>query len=175
MRREWRYKSSNYRSEKFHSTGCQWHRVRSLCSRLVLIIIKAQRSCHATTFPSGTLNFHFICSWQMKTVPYFISTFMSLRFKTSLENDTHIEHLKKRLPSIKATPHLVTLESDVYPLTCSSAFPSVLSTASLVAQLVKNPPAMRETRVRSWSWEDSLKKEKTTHSSILAWRIPWTV
>ena len=46
--------------------------------------------------------------------------------------------------------------------------------ASLVAQRVKCLPAMRETRVRSLSWEDSLEKEMATHSSILAWRIPWT-
>ena len=44
----------------------------------------------------------------------------------------------------------------------------------LVAQLVKNPPAMRETWVRSLGWEDALEKGMTTHSSILAWRIPWT-
>ena len=47
--------------------------------------------------------------------------------------------------------------------------------ASLVAQLVKNPPAIQETWVRSLGWEDPLEKEKATHSSILAWRIPWTV
>ena len=47
--------------------------------------------------------------------------------------------------------------------------------ASLVAQLVKNPPAMWETWVRSLGWEDPLEKGKATHSSILAWRIPWTV
>ena len=46
--------------------------------------------------------------------------------------------------------------------------------ASLVAQTVKNPPEMRETQVRSLGWEDPLEKEMTTHSSILAWRIPWT-
>ena len=46
---------------------------------------------------------------------------------------------------------------------------------SLVAQLVKNPPAMRETWVQSLGWEDSLEKVKAIHSSILAWRIPWTV
>ena len=44
-----------------------------------------------------------------------------------------------------------------------------------VAQLVKNPPAMRETRVPSLGQEDPLEKEYATHSSILAWRIPWTV
>ena len=47
--------------------------------------------------------------------------------------------------------------------------------ASLVAQLVKNLPAMRETLVQSIGWEDPLEKEMASHSSILAWRIPWTV
>ena len=44
-----------------------------------------------------------------------------------------------------------------------------------MAQLVKNPPAMQETWVRSLGWEDPLEKGKATHSSILAWRILWTV
>ena len=47
--------------------------------------------------------------------------------------------------------------------------------ASLVAQLVKNPPAMWETWVQSLGWEYPLEKGKATHFSILAWRIPWTV
>ena len=46
--------------------------------------------------------------------------------------------------------------------------------ASLVAQRLKRLPAMRETWVRSLGWEDPLEKEMATHSSILAWRIPWT-
>ena len=54
-------------------------------------------------------------------------------------------------------------------------YPLQYSWASLVAQLVKNPPAMWETWVRSLGWEDPLEKGKATHSSILAWRIPWTV
>ena len=44
-----------------------------------------------------------------------------------------------------------------------------------MAQLVKNPPVMQETWVRSLGWEDPLEKGKATHSSILAWRIPRTV
>ena len=48
------------------------------------------------------------------------------------------------------------------------------SWASLVAQMVKNPPTMQETWVQSLDWEDPLEKGKATHSSILAWRIPWT-
>ena len=47
--------------------------------------------------------------------------------------------------------------------------------ASLVAQVVKNLPAIWETRVRSLGWEDPLEKGMVTHSSILAWRIPRAV
>ena len=43
-----------------------------------------------------------------------------------------------------------------------------------MAQLVKNPPAVQETRGRSLGQEDPLEKETATHSSILTWRIPWT-
>ena len=44
---------------------------------------------------------------------------------------------------------------------------------SLVAQMVKHLPTMRETQVRSLAWEDPLEKEMATHSSTLAWKIPW--
>ena len=54
-----------------------------------------------------------------------------------------------------------------YPLQCSWA--------SLVAQLVKSLPAMWKTWVRSPGWEDPLQKGKSSHSGILAWRIPWTI
>ena len=54
-------------------------------------------------------------------------------------------------------------------------YPLQYSWASLVAQLIKNLPAMQETCVRSLAWEDLLEKGKATHSSILALRIPWTV
>ena len=54
-------------------------------------------------------------------------------------------------------------------------YPLQYSWASLVAQLLKNPPAMWETWVQSLGWEDSLEKGKATQSRILAWRIPWTI
>ena len=54
-------------------------------------------------------------------------------------------------------------------------YPLQYSWASLVAQLVKNLLAVRETWVQSLGWEDPLGKGMVTHSSILAWRIPWTV
>ena len=54
-------------------------------------------------------------------------------------------------------------------------YPLQYSWASLMAQLVKNLPVMQDTWVRSLGWDDALEKEKATHSSILAWKIPWTV
>ena len=51
---------------------------------------------------------------------------------------------------------------------------SSLIWASLIAQLVKNLPAMQETWVQFLGWEDPLEKEMAIHSNILAWKIPWT-
>ena len=56
----------------------------------------------------------------------------------------------------------------------SSSSPMFESSASLVAQRLKRLPSMRETWVQFLGWEDALEKEMATHSSILAWRIPWT-
>ena len=53
-------------------------------------------------------------------------------------------------------------------------FSYILIRVSLVVQMVKNLPAMQETRVQSLGWEDPLEKEMATHSSILAWRISGT-
>ena len=54
-------------------------------------------------------------------------------------------------------------------------YPLQYSWASLVTQLVKNMPAMEENWGQSLDWDDSLEQGTGTHSSILAWRIPWTV
>ena len=54
-------------------------------------------------------------------------------------------------------------------------YPLQYSWASLVAQLVKNLPAMWDTWVQSLGWEDRLAKGRATHSSIVAWRFPWIV
>ena len=53
-----------------------------------------------------------------------------------------------------------------------TGYPLQYAWASLVAQMVKNLPTMRETRVRALGWEDPLEEGMATHSSILAWRIP---
>ena len=56
-----------------------------------------------------------------------------------------------------------------------TGYPVLCSWASLVSQLVENLPAVWETWIQSLGWEDPLVKGKANHSSILAWRIPWTV
>ena len=55
-----------------------------------------------------------------------------------------------------------------------NGYPLQDSWVSLVAQMIQNPPAMQETQVRSLGREDLLEEEMATHSSLLAWRIPWT-
>ena len=57
---------------------------------------------------------------------------------------------------------------------CSLLTPVLEDWASLVAQKVKNLPAMQKAWVQSLGWEDSMEKEMATHSGIVAWRIPWT-
>ena len=84
-----------------------------------------------------------------------------------------IAQLVKNPPAVQQT--LAGLVGQEDPLEKVIGYPLQYSWASLVAQLVKNPPAMQETWVQSLGWEDPLEKGMATHSSILAWRIPWTV
>ena len=86
--------------------------------------------------------------------------------------NVYIAQFVKNPPAMQETPVIprlgrFTREGIGYPLQCSWA--------SLVAQLVKNLPAVWETWDWSLGWEDPLKKGMGLHSSILAWRIPWTV
>ena len=76
----------------------------------------------------------------------------------------------KHLPAMQETP----VQSGRSPGE-GKGYPLQYSWASLVAQLGKNLPVMWETWVPSLGWEDPLEKGKATHSSILAWRIPWTI
>ena len=71
----------------------------------------------------------------------------------------------------KSSEELVIMSHDEQDFTVKFS----LNRASLVAQLVKNPPAVQETWVASLGWEDPLEKGKATHSRILAWRTPWAV
>ena len=68
----------------------------------------------------------------------------------------------------------ITIYTFAYPMDILKNHKRKCTKASLVAQTVKRLPAMRETRVRSLGWEDLLEKEMATHSSTLAWKIPWT-
>ena len=63
--------------------------------------------------------------------------------------------------------------SPLYPLSSWAILLTLTLSTSLVAQLVKNPCVMQETPVQSLVWDDPLEEGLTTHSSILAWRIPW--
>ena len=92
-----------------------------------------------------------------------------------------ISHVVCQFPCI-LLPRLQTLMGVPWTFAQSPCLPSTLRDlsvgllfwASLVAQTIKHPPAMWETQVQSLGWEDPLEKEMATHSSILAWRIPWT-
>ena len=94
--------------------------------------------------------------------------------------------MAKRRALLQTVPHLLVIEhtrswksnSLIPPPRRRQTFSALLTqgfphTASLIAQSVKKLPAMQETRVRFLGWEDPLEKGMTTHSSILAWRIPW--
>ena len=84
---------------------------------------------------------------------------------------SQIAQLVKNPPAMQETPdHFLGWEDGE-----GIGHPLQYSWASLVAQLVKYPPAMWETWVQSMDWENPLEKGKATHSSILAWTIPWTI
>ena len=80
-------------------------------------------------------------------------------------------------PTKSLEPYCIRLEEAIARLLVRCSFNPGFNFhwASLVAQRIKNPPAMRETCVKSLGWEDPLKKGKATHSSILPCRIPLTV
>ena len=84
---------------------------------------------------------------------------------------------KEQLFCLKETmkkEHIFSILSNFYGCVCALICFTFIW-ASLIAQLVKNPPAMQETWVQSLGLEETLEKGKATHSSILGWRNPWTV
>ena len=85
---------------------------------------------------------------------------------------TLIAQLVKNPPVMQETP--VRFLGGKDPLE-KGRLPTPVSLGFPVAQLVKNPPTMWETWVQSLGWEDPLEKGKAKLSSILAWRIPWTI
>ena len=77
-------------------------------------------------------------------------------------------------PKIKSAT-VSTVSPSICHLKLAVSFLGQILEIYLVAQVVKNLPAMQETWVQSLGWEDPLEKEKATHSRILAWRIPQTM
>ena len=91
-------------------------------------------------------------------------------FSVSSSPVTHINHCELLLQAAEShQPKALTkrYSNIFFP-------PPWLIEGFLMAQMVKSLPAMWETRVRSLVWEDPLEKEMAAHSSILAWKIPWT-
>ena len=84
---------------------------------------------------------------------------------------TSFEPMDLVRPLLAVRPWGVALAEPLWA-SASSPFKGVMVRGGV--QMVKNLPAMQETRVRSLGWEDPLEKGMATHSSILAWRIPWT-
>ena len=84
--------------------------------------------------------------------------------------------LKNKIENLKVKKWGEVLSLYAFPFThiCVCMPFYTYTWVSLVAQLVKNPPAMQETLVQLLGWEDSLEEGIETLSSILAWRIPWT-
>ena len=77
------------------------------------------------------------------------------------------------VPLIPVSSMRSTSVTPALPLLCQLRA-LVLGAGTLMAQTVKNPPAMQESWVQSLGWEDPLEGGMATHFSILAWRIPWT-
>ena len=78
------------------------------------------------------------------------------------------------VPGCLVSIYMLLINDICFFLTYFTLYPLQGSWASPVVQTVKNLPAMREIWVRSLGWDDPLEKGASTHSSILAWRIPWT-
>ena len=116
-------------------------------------------SCQALPTQSAVVNKHSLNSLNSNSSPVFLGFPCGSAGKESACNEGD----SGSIPGLRRSAG----EGIGYPLQ--------YSWASLVAQLVKNPPTMWETWVRSLGWEDPLEQGKATHSSILAWRIPGSV
>ena len=126
----------------------------------------------------------------MYSIFYFILNILSDSSKSTL-----VDHLKLRTIVLTDLQYLASLIAQLVknpPATAMQetwvpslgreksteegiGYPLQYSWASVVAQLVKNLPVIWETWVQSLGWEDLLEKRMASHSSILAWRIPWTI
>ena len=143
-------------------------------------VIQITPSCIRTQLVSNTLDSSF-CLFSLKVITILISIWFILGKFCLFLNFILME--SDGLHSL--CPNSFIHLCEIHPCFCTWMHTTAVCSflllwsiplrASLVAQLVKNPPAMRETWVQSLGQEDLLEKGKATHSSILAWRIQWTV
>ena len=103
-------------------------------------------------------------------------SFIWLAFSVQSKTLSHLAEIAATASSHSPLPHYVRFKSDLImpSLNSYSALLCLKYWASQVAHMVKNLCAMQETWVRSLGWEDPLEEGTATHSSILAWKIPWT-
>ena len=127
--------------------------VTDLAPSPALCIQEAQKYCSTTKYVGGQLTqvCVFLFDWSIVALQCCVSFYCRAKW---------ISHTCTYIPSFGSHSFSGNCRTPV---------------ASLVTQLVKNLPAVRETWVRSLGWEDPLEKGKATCSSILAWRLPWTV
>ena len=151
--------------------------------------------CHVTESPSPTIAIHRAGSEPRTQISLALPlTSFDCALPSPLPSPTMTQPLSRKQLCF-FTPSLIngfSVSSVGKKSTCNARDPSSIpgsrrsigerigyplqhSWASLVAQLLKNLPAVRETGVWSLDWDDPVEKGMATHSSILAWRIPWTV
>ena len=123
-------------------------------------------SFHPSIHPSIHSSVHHLPIF-FPSIYYLLSVDLSIFFLPSI-------HPLSIYPSIYSLSISLNVSVSIYHPHLIFVLCQALYSVSLVAQMVKNPPAMQETQVRSLGWEDPLEKEMVTQSSILSWRIPWT-
>ena len=107
------------------------------------------------------------------SLKFWVSQKFTLGFSIKCDRKIRMKFLAD--PVIRITGHIWSAPGRMFHCPCSSSYLLLSSLhGTLVAQMVKNLPAMKETWVRSAGREDPLEEGMATHSSILAWRVPWT-
>ena len=130
-----------------------------------------------TTFHGVETNVQYSDSHQLKVIPHLCCCLVAKLYLILLQLHG-LQHTRFLCPwdfldkTIRVSYHFLLQETFLTP---GIEPESLVLVASLIAQLVEKSPVMQETWVQSLCWEDSLEKGKATHSSILSWRIPWTM
>ena len=169
--KDWLWNSSNWKNPSVGHTSFPYRTpIANMCAALIEIYLVVQLDLSSLT-PSRPSN---IC--QKPIMINSMGPFKSMAIRQNFRDFLAVT--KAPFLSKGCTTHGGALETRnmelLRDLLLKVAMGYGLCWASLVAQTVKNLPAIQETQVQSLGWEDSLEKGMATHSSILAWRIPWT-